>query len=270
MASTIRIVGLTTLVLGALAAGGLAGFAYSGSYNVGADDPHGALVYSALEVIRDRSIKAHAAGLQAPPDITDKTRIVQGAGNYAAMCAGCHLPPGVNSSELSAGLYPSPPHLTQSDTGLAEAFWVIKHGIKASGMPAWGRSMDDDSMWNLAAFLQVLPTLDDAAYDQLVASSGGHSHGGNEAGGGHTDDRGEHGEHGEDGEHGSVGHSHSHGDESPMDKAMGSAEAAHAHSPPKSQMATAGATSPTAEKLAPAHDNSDGHHDRQPHEPQAN
>ncbi|MGH8083845.1 MAG: c-type cytochrome [Lysobacter sp.] len=60
------------------------------------------------------------------------------------------------------------------------AFWVIKHGIKASGMPAWGESMADEYIWNMAAFLQVLPTLDEAEYQAMVANSGGHSHGGSE------------------------------------------------------------------------------------------
>ena len=261
MTSTLKTVVLTTLVLGAVAVGGLAGFAYSGNYNVGADDPHGALVYSALDVMRDRSVEARAAGLQPPSDVSDKIRIVQGAGNYAAMCAGCHLAPGVNSSELSAGLYPSPPNFTRSNTGVAQAFWVIKHGIKASGMPAWGRSMDDDSMWSLAAFLQVLPTLDDDAYDQLVASSGGHAHSGSEAGGGHDDDHDEHG-----GAHGSAEH-HPHGDEVSMPQDKASTAAAHPPLSSESQKAADRIASPPAGKPAHAHDNSDGHHDRKSHKP---
>jgi hypothetical protein len=57
---------------------------------------------------------------------------------------------------------------------------LIKHGVKASGMPAWGKSMNDDYIWNLAAFLQALPKLDEAGYRTMVAQSGGHSHGGGE------------------------------------------------------------------------------------------
>ena len=47
-------------------------------------------------------------------------------------------------------------------------------------MPAWGRSMDDAYIWNMAAFLQVLPKLDAQQYQALVESSGGHAHGGGE------------------------------------------------------------------------------------------
>src|SRR3546814_7692818 len=84
----------------------------------------------------------------------------------------------VCSSDL--GLYPAPPDLTKTTVEAAEAFWVIKHGIKASGMPAWGKSMDEEYIWNMAAFLQVLPTLDEGEYQAMVARSGGHSHGGGE------------------------------------------------------------------------------------------
>ncbi|ALN80732.1 c-type cytochrome [Lysobacter antibioticus] len=156
---------------------------YSGVYNVAADDPHIPAVYALLETARARSISARASELQPPPGLDDEARIRQGAGNYAAMCAGCHLAPGSEPTELSKGLYPTPPDLTRKMVSTAEAFWVIKHGIKASGMPAWGKSMQDEYIWNMAAFLQKLPKLDRAKYETWVASSGGHSHGGGETGG---------------------------------------------------------------------------------------
>jgi hypothetical protein len=98
------------------------------------------------------------------------------------MCVACHLAPGAAGTELSQGLYPAPPNLsTQAIRSPEHAFWVIKHGIKASGMPAWGKSMDDPYIWDMVAFLQAMPTMDAAAYRDLVASSDGHSHGGGES-----------------------------------------------------------------------------------------
>src|SRR5690606_14497093 len=169
-------------VLGGLAIGGVAvaGFVWSGAYNVGADDPHIAPVYALMETIRDQSIRSRADDLKVP-DLEGRERMMQGAGNYNAMCAGCHLKPGVSETELSKGLYPAPPDLTRTEVDEAEAFWVIKHGIKASGMPAWGKSMEDEYIWNMVAFIRQLPTLDPQAYQELVASSGGHSHGGGES-----------------------------------------------------------------------------------------
>ena len=91
------------------------------------------------------------------PFVTGKSLLRQGAGNYNAMCMQCHLAPGMQGTELSRGLYPPPPDLTRETVDAAGAFWVIKHGIKASGMPAWGRSMGDEYIWNMTAFVQQLP-----------------------------------------------------------------------------------------------------------------
>jgi hypothetical protein len=51
------------------------------------------------------------------------------------------------------------PNLAEEDTRDARrAFWTIKHGIKMSAMPAWGKTLDDVTIWNLVAFLrQCLP-----------------------------------------------------------------------------------------------------------------
>ncbi|MEZ5463004.1 cytochrome c [Dokdonella sp.] len=169
---------LTLLILVALGAGI---FIWSGVYNIGADDPHMRATHMLLETLRERSIESRASKLTVP-DLSDPAKALQGAGNYNAMCVGCHLAPGMVESELSKGLYPAPPNLSKYPVELAQAFWVIKHGIKASGMPAWGKSMEDAYIWNMAAFLQKLPTLDANQYQAMVASSGGHSHGGGESG----------------------------------------------------------------------------------------
>lgn len=168
---------VVAVALGALAA---TAFVASSAYNVGADDPHYRLTRSVLETVRTRSVAAQARDIEVP-DLQDPARIRRGAGNYDAMCASCHLAPGAAPSELSRGLYPAPPELAQrSDIDAAQAFWVIKHGIKASGMPAWGKSMDDPYIWDLVAFVKRLPDLSPGQYEAEVAASSGHSHGGGE------------------------------------------------------------------------------------------
>src|SRR5687768_1144959 len=164
-----------------LAAALAAGFLWSGMYDIGADDHHTRPVYAALETLRDRSIATRAKALSVP-DLTDAALIRQGAGNYDAMCIGCHLAPGKPPTELSRGLYPAPPNFSEGRLNSpAHHFWAIKHGIKASGMPAWGTSMDDRYIWGLVALVQRLPELDAAQYRALVAASEGHSHGGGES-----------------------------------------------------------------------------------------
>lgn len=180
MKSHTRHIIVTSAVLGAIAIGAVV-FAWTGVYNIGADNAHTKPVYSMLQMARERSITARANKLHPPPNLDDAALIRQGAGNYNAMCTGCHLAPGMAETELSKGLYPSPPNLSTADIGdPSHHFWVIKHGIKASGMPAWGKSMSDEYIWNMVAFLQQMPKLNAEQYKAMVASSGGHSHGGGE------------------------------------------------------------------------------------------
>ena len=175
MNSTTRHVVFTVVALVVAAAAAFALFVISGAYNFAADEPHTSIVSSVLETMRERSIESRASGVTVP-DLADDARIARGAGNYEAMCSGCHLAPGVVESELSKGLYPAPPNLSKETVEAGSAFWVVKHGIKASGMPAWGKSMGDDDVWDLVAFLRRLPALDQAGYAALVDRSGGHHH----------------------------------------------------------------------------------------------
>ncbi|MDH4553720.1 cytochrome c [Pseudomonas sp. BN417] len=172
----------TLALAGLVAAAGVGGVVYSGMVNVAADDPHYSLVHAFLTAARDRSIEVRARDIQVPP-LDDAALVRAGAGNYDSMCVGCHLAPGVDASELSQALYPAPPNFARqgADGDPAAAFWVIKHGIKATGMPAWGKSMGDEHIWGMVAFLQRLPAMNASEYRQWVTGSGGHQHGGGES-----------------------------------------------------------------------------------------
>ncbi len=179
---------VTVLAVSAVA---VAACAALGGYNVAADEPHWQMTSSLLRAVRTRSIAARSSDIVVPP-LDDEAQIRTGAGNYDAMCADCHLRPGEDNSELRAGLYPAPPDLTRHELhDPAAAFWVIKHGIKMSGMPAWGGHMQDEYIWGLVAFLKRLPGLPSAAYQELVQESGGHAHDGMEADEHHAEDAAE-------------------------------------------------------------------------------
>lgn len=180
MKPVVRHVLATTVVWLTGTAAVAAAVIWTGAYDIGADAPHYAPIKAVLDTTVKRSIAVRAADLKVPP-LGDPARVVQGAGNYEAMCVQCHLAPGKDQTELSKGLYPSPPNLTEQRLDPARVFWVIKHGIKASGMPAWGKSMEDEYIWDMAAFLQKLPEMNQQQYQNMVASSGGHSHGGGES-----------------------------------------------------------------------------------------
>ncbi len=179
--------GTTVCVLLLLLIIGGSSFVYSGVYNIGADDPHTKPVHTLLETLRNRSISVRAESLSAP-NLEDPQLISKGAGQYAAMCTGCHLAPGNEDSEIRPGLYPQPPDLTKARVEPKAAFWVIKHGIKMSAMPAWGGSHDDETIWGMVAFLQKLPDMTPSQYKEIVDKAPpdedmappadlGHSHG---------------------------------------------------------------------------------------------
>lgn len=160
---------VTSLVLAALLA---AGFVYFGIYNIAADDPHTRPVYAVLESLRDRSIAAHARNIPVPRDLASPQRISTGAGLYTEMCSGCHLGPGVEKSEMSQGLYPQAPELARGDAlSPAQQFWIIKHGVKLSAMPAWGKTHPDPLIWDMVAFVRKLPGMTPEQYKALVASA---------------------------------------------------------------------------------------------------
>lgn len=163
----------TFLAVGSVIVVGFGGiFIYLGIYNIGADAPHTEPVYWVVEKLREASIARHARNIVMPLDLNDPKRIASGAGLYTGMCSGCHLGPGVEKSEISQGLYPPAPDLGKEQSRSAEQqFWMIKHGIKLTSMPAWGRTHNDELIWNMVAFVRTLPKLTPAQYEAATKRS---------------------------------------------------------------------------------------------------
>jgi mono/diheme cytochrome c family protein len=161
----------------------LGGFAaiYAGAYDVAATEPHWPITHWILEMARMRSIKAHSAGITAPPAFDDPANIPIGVKHFAAHCAVCHGAPGVPRGEIAQGLYPQPPDLAVAAKLYSdgELFWIVKHGIKMTGMPAWN-DHSDEQLWATVAFLKKLPGMSEQDYARLVMASiahGGHHDG---------------------------------------------------------------------------------------------
>jgi cytochrome c553 len=152
----------------ALIAIGAVVFIGSGIYNLGADDHHTRIVLAVLTQLRERSIAARSSSIVVP-DLEDGSRLAGGAGHYAALCVGCHLAPGVTKSDLRPGLYPHPPNLAQEEVlDARKAFWTIKHGIKMSAMPAWGKSLNDEAIWDIVSFVRKMPAMTPEQYQALL------------------------------------------------------------------------------------------------------
>ena len=140
---------------------------WTGAYNIGADSPHWSFTRYLIGQLREHSIESHSANIKVP-DLDDSALVAEGAHHYAEMCTGCHLAPGMGDSELRQGLYPRPPNLTHFAPDPAEAFWIIKHGIKMTAMPAWGKTHSDQKIWAMVAYLQKQPHMSVERYRQLA------------------------------------------------------------------------------------------------------
>ena len=162
---------LSIVISAALAVlGGIVLFVALGAYDVGADTPHWAITRKAIEIVRDRSIQVRAKQIELP-DLQDEQLFLKGAGQYAAMCVNCHLAPGQSDSKIRPGLYPKPPNLSEQRVDPRTVFWVVKHGLKMSGMPAWGIGHDDATIWSIVAFVTRLPAMSAQQYKDLVAKA---------------------------------------------------------------------------------------------------
>src|SRR5207237_9719046 len=105
----------------------------------------------------------------------EQAKILMGIEHFADHCAVCHGAPGVPQGDLAQGLYPRPPDLAVTSKRYTEAelFWIVKHGIKMTGMPGWA-DHGDDELWATVAFLKKLPGMTKEEYARLVMESLAH------------------------------------------------------------------------------------------------
>ena len=84
----------------------------------------------------------------------------------------CHGAPGVAQGDIGKSMQPLPGPLVdaQQHWRPRELYWVTRHGIKMSGMPAWEFRLDDEDLWAVVAFVQRLPDLSPQAYAQATAA----------------------------------------------------------------------------------------------------
>ena len=148
--------------------------AYTGAYNVAASQDHSPFVRWVLTTTMENSVAARAEDLDVPE--LSEEQIATGAEHYKAMCQHCHAGPGVERAEWARGLLPQPPHLVEEVAHWQpnEVFWLIKHGVRMSAMPAFGETHDDKELWNIAAFVKQLPGMSASEYAALGQQSGTH------------------------------------------------------------------------------------------------
>lgn len=141
----------------------------SGIISIKASSRHWAITHWFLNFSKERSVATHSLGIKPPPLDID-WRILKGAGHFETGCRPCHGGPDVTQPRIPFRMTPNPPPLGKevADWEPAELFYIIKHGIKFTGMPAWPAEHRDDEIWSVVAFLQKLPTLDGESYRRLI------------------------------------------------------------------------------------------------------
>jgi len=167
MKSWVRIAAITLGAFAATAAAGAALFVYLGIYDVSATSQHTAPVYHLLETSLKRSVKLRTSDIQTPA-LDDASRTVRGFRHFRAHCVQCHGAPGIAPESFALGLTPAPASLidTAKQWSASEIYWIIRQGIKMSGMPAWQYRMSDEEIWDVVAFMKILPALSPADYNR--------------------------------------------------------------------------------------------------------
>ena len=158
--------------LGVVAVAGLT-TVYGGTFNPAATQDHRPLTRWALATAMRNGVESRAGEVGAPPANPD---LAAGGREFAAMCAHCHGAPGARRAEWARGMLPLPPDLAHAaeEWRTEEVAWIVRHGVKMSGMPAFGPTHDDAALWNVAAFVKQLPALTPEEYAALTGGAGGH------------------------------------------------------------------------------------------------
>jgi cytochrome c553 len=144
-------------------------FLWSGAYSVAASRGHWAVTEWFLTFAMRSSVRTHALGIETRP--LDRPDLVTlGAAHFHSGCAYCHGGPGLPINPVALAMLPPPPDLATQMRPWRdrELFWIVKNGIKYTGMPGWAAQQRDDEVWALVAFLRKLPSLDARGYRDLA------------------------------------------------------------------------------------------------------
>ncbi|QGZ37896.1 cytochrome c [Pseudoduganella flava] len=176
----LRLIATTALATTALLALGAAVGGYlvleAGWYSVAATRQHFQVVHTLLEKGMHESVRFHARDVVVPPPAgaaQEREQLRRGARLYRRYCEQCHGGPGVAQHDIGRSMQPLPGPLVDAARRWRprELYWITRHGIKMSGMPAWEYRLADEEMWDIVAFLGRLPLHTAASYREVTAAA---------------------------------------------------------------------------------------------------
>ncbi|QEG33372.1 c-type cytochrome [Bythopirellula goksoeyrii] len=144
----------------------------SGIIPIKASTGHWAITKRFLTFAMARSISTHSVGIEAPENLDEPALVMKGAGHFELGCAFCHGSPVWQKPRVAQQLSPTPPNLNAAASNWSpeELFYLVKHGINFTGMPAFPSQQRDDEVWSVVAFLLKLPEIEPVDYRALVSS----------------------------------------------------------------------------------------------------
>jgi cytochrome c553 len=160
-----RIVGLLAL----LGAGAFL-VVVSGIVPIKASSGHWPITAWLLQFAKTRSVATHTLGFETPA-LDNPALVLKGATHYEIGCRPCHGSPELREPRIAQQMTPRPPYLPPRVPTWTpdELFYIVKHGIKFTGMPAWPAQQRDDEVWAMVAFLLRFPELNADEYRRLAS-----------------------------------------------------------------------------------------------------
>lgn len=167
--AVLAVAAATTAVLGLVAALVGGAVVVGGLYDVAATQQHWQVTYDVLNITMKQSVKLRARDIVEPP-LADEAMAVRGAACFRDKCVQCHGAPGVAPEEPGKSMQPLPGPLVDAHRHwrARELYWLTRHGIRMSGMPAWEFRLRDEELWELVAFMQKLPELNAPQYAEWM------------------------------------------------------------------------------------------------------
>jgi len=105
-------------------------------------------------------IRRASQGEIPPPPKDMKASLVEGDKIFGTDCSECHGNSGRKPTDAGRWMYPRAADLGSADVQKysdKELFWIVKNGIRLSGMPAFGKVESDENIWDLVRFVRTLP-----------------------------------------------------------------------------------------------------------------
>jgi mono/diheme cytochrome c family protein len=144
---------------------------FGGVLSVAATEPEPELLQWLLSTTMKSSVENHARDIVVPDgiDLADPALAQRAFGHFSVACTPCHGGPGI---EPAPWLVLDPPARSLADTAADwednELYWIVKHGIQMTGMPALGPTHEDADLWAIAAFVRQLPDMTAEHYQQMA------------------------------------------------------------------------------------------------------